>query len=82
LANPWEAFADEHPVGSALNGKIPSITKSVGLPGQIVGMAPHFRSDPRRPGGKAANDYRQGEVVWVKVLADDVENGSVSLAIE
>ena len=41
MANPWEAFVEEHPVGSELEGEVKNITEFglfVGLPGDIDGM--------------------------------------------
>src|ERR1700744_3769100 len=41
LANPWETFADEHPIGSEVEGEIRNITEFglfIGLPGDIAGM--------------------------------------------
>ena len=41
LDNPWQAFVDEHPVGSELEGEVKNITEFglfVGLPGDIDGM--------------------------------------------
>ena len=41
MANPWEAFVEEHPVGSTVEGEVRNTTEFglfVGLPGDIDGM--------------------------------------------
>src|SRR5579875_511175 len=85
LANPWETFAEEHPVGTDLEGEIKNITEFgvfVGLPGDIDGMVHLSDLDWNRPGEEAINDYRKGQVVRVKVLDVDVEKERISLGIK
>src|SRR5512142_355405 len=53
LANPWEAFVEEHPIGSELEGEVRNITEFglfVGLPGEIDGMVHMSDIDWSRPG--------------------------------
>jgi small subunit ribosomal protein S1 len=85
LANPWEAFVDEHPVDSELEGEVRNITEFglfVGLPGDIDGMVHMTDIDWSRPGEEAINDYRKGDAVRVKVLDVDVEKERISLGIK
>jgi small subunit ribosomal protein S1 len=85
LANPWEAFVEEHPVGTELEGEVRNITEFglfVGLPGDIDGMVHMSDIDWNRPGEEAINDYRKGDAVRVKVLDVDVEKERISLGIK
>jgi small subunit ribosomal protein S1 len=85
LANPWEAFVEEHPVGQELEGEVRNITEFglfVGLPGEIDGMVHLSDIDWNRPGEEAINNYHKGEVVRVKVLDVDIEKERISLGIK
>jgi small subunit ribosomal protein S1 len=85
LQNPWEVFAEEHPVGSELEGEVRNITEFglfVGLPGDIDGMVHLSDIDWNQPGEEAIGRYRKGETVRVKVLDIDVEKERISLGIK
>src|SRR6202035_3807336 len=85
LANPREAFVEEHPVGTELEGEVRNITEFglfVGLPGDIDGMVHMSDIDWNRPGEEAINDYRKADAVRVKVLDVDVEKERISLGIK
>ncbi len=85
LANPWEAFVEEHPVDSELEGEVRNITEFglfIGLPGDIDGMVHLSDIDWSRPGEEAINNYHKGEVVRVRVLDVDVEKERISLGIK
>ncbi|MBV8649950.1 MAG: 30S ribosomal protein S1 [Alphaproteobacteria bacterium] len=85
LANPWDAFVEQHPVGSELEGEVKNITEFglfVGLPGDIDGMVHLSDLDWRRSGEEAIADYKKGDVVKVKVLDVDVEKERISLGIK
>src|ERR1051326_4430022 len=85
MANPWEAFIEEHPVGSTVEGEVRNITEFglfVGLPGDIDGMVHLSDIDWNRPGEDAVHDYRRGQIVNVKVLDVDVEKERISLGIK
>ena len=85
LANPWDAFVDEHPVGAELEGEVRNITEFglfVGLPGEIDGMVHMSDIDWNRAGEDAINDYRKGDAVRVKVLDVDIEKERISLGIK
>jgi len=85
MANPWDAFIEEHPVGSTVEGEVRNITEFglfVGLPGDIDGMVHLSDIDWNRPGEDAVKDYHKGELVRVKVLDVDVEKERISLGIK
>ncbi len=85
LANPWDAFIDEHPIGSELEGEVRNITEFglfVGLPGDIDGMVHLSDIDWNRAGEDAIANYRKGEAVRVKVLDVDAEKERISLGIK
>jgi small subunit ribosomal protein S1 len=85
MPNPWEAFIEEHPVGSTVEGEVRNTTEFglfVGLPGDIDGMVHLSDIDWNRPGEDAVKDYRKGEMVQVKVLDVDVDKERISLGIK
>src|SRR5271167_1064479 len=85
LANPWESFTEQFPVGTELEGEVKNITEFglfVGLPGDIDGMVHMSDIDWNRPGEDAIDNYRKNEVVRVKVLDVDVEKERISLGIK
>ncbi len=85
LANPWEAFIEENPVGTVLEGEVRNTTEFglfVGLPGEIDGMVHLTDIDWTRPGEDAMQDYHKGQIVRVKVLDVDVEKERISLGIK
>ncbi|MGE3944192.1 MAG: S1 RNA-binding domain-containing protein, partial [Alphaproteobacteria bacterium] len=85
MPNPWEAFVEEHPVGSTVEGEVRNTTEFglfVGLPGDIDGMVHLSDIDWNRPGEDAVKDYRKGEMVRVKVLDVDVDKERISLGIK
>jgi len=85
LANPWEAFAEAHPVGSDVTGEVKNKTEFglfVGLDGDIDGMVHLSDLDWTRPGEVAIEDYERGAEVKARVLDIDVEKERVSLGIK
>jgi small subunit ribosomal protein S1 len=85
MANPWDAFIEEHPVGSTVEGEVRNITEFglfVGLPGDIDGMVHLSDIDWNRSGEDAVKDFRKGELVRVKVLDVDIEKERISLGIK
>ena len=85
MPNPWEAFTEQHPVGSTVEGEVRNITEFglfVGLPGDIDGMVHLSDIDWSRAGEEAVHDYRKGQMVRVKVLDVDVEKERISLGIK
>ncbi|TMK28123.1 MAG: 30S ribosomal protein S1 [Alphaproteobacteria bacterium] len=85
MPNPWDAFIEEHPVGSTVEGEVRNITEFglfIGLPGDIDGMVHLSDIDWSRSGEEAVHDYRKGQLVKVKVLDVDVEKERISLGIK
>jgi small subunit ribosomal protein S1 len=85
LPNPWEAFMEEHPAGSEIEGEVRNTTEFglfVGLPGDIDGMVHLSDIDWTRDGEEAMQDYRKGQIIKVKVLDVDVEKERISLGIK
>ncbi|MBV9552089.1 MAG: 30S ribosomal protein S1 [Alphaproteobacteria bacterium] len=85
LANPWEAFLEDHPAGSEIEGEVRNTTEFglfIGLPGEIDGMVHLSDIDWTKPGEEAMQDYRKGQMVKVKVLDVDVEKERISLGIK
>jgi small subunit ribosomal protein S1 len=85
LANPWESFVEQHPVGAELEGEVKNITEFglfVGLPGDIDGMVHLSDLDWARAGEEVVQDFKKGEMVRVKVLDVDVEKERISLGIK
>src|SRR5689334_18637595 len=85
LANPWETFAQTHPVGSVVEGEVKNKTEFglfVGLDGDVDGMVHLSDLDWNRPGEQAIEDYNRGEQVKAKVLDVDIEKERISLGIK
>src|SRR5438270_385842 len=85
MPNPWDAFLEEHPVGSTVEGEVRNITEFglfIGLPGEIDGMVHLSDIDWSKPGEEAMQDYRKGQIVKVKILDVDVEKERISLGIK
>jgi len=83
--NPWQAFAREHPPGSAVEGEIKSITEFglfVGVADDIDGMVHLSDLAWDKPGDQAVADYQKGQRVKAKVLDVDVEKERISLGIK
>jgi len=85
LANPWEAFAEKHPVGSNIEGEVKNKTEFglfLGLEGEVDGMVHLSDLDWNRPGEQVIEDYKKGDMVKVVVLDVDVEKERISLGIK
>jgi small subunit ribosomal protein S1 len=85
LANPWEAFLEEHPAGSEIEGEVRNTTEFglfIGLPGDIDGMVHLSDIDWTKPGEEAMQDFRKGQMIKVKILDVDVEKERISLGIK
>ncbi len=85
LANPWTAFQEKFPVGTAVEGEVKNITEFglfVGLDGEIDGMV-HLSDLSYDGDGEAAlKTFTRGQMVKAKVLDVDVEKERVSLGIK
>jgi small subunit ribosomal protein S1 len=85
LANPWEAFAEKHPVGSTIEGEVKNKTEFglfLGLEGDVDGMVHLSDLDWNRPGEQVIEEYKKGDMVKVVVLDVDVEKERISLGIK
>ncbi len=83
--NPWEVFAEQHPVGSVVEGEVKNSTEFglfIGLPGEVDGMV-HMSDIAWGVSGEAALQlHHKGEVVRAQVLEVDVERERISLGIK
>jgi len=83
--NPWEVFAEEHPVGSVVEGEVKNSTEFglfIGLPGDVDGMV-HMSDIAWGVSGESALAlHHKGEVVRAQVLEVDVERERISLGIK
>jgi small subunit ribosomal protein S1 len=85
LGNPWDSFAESHPIGSTVEGEVKNITEFglfIGLPGEIDGMTHLSDLSWEKPGEQALAEYKKGDVVKAKVLDVDVEKERISLGIK
>ena len=81
LQNPWEAFAEKHPVGSTVEGEVKNKTEFglfIGLDGDVDGMVHLSDLDWTRPGEQAIEDYKKGDKVHAKVLDVDIEKERIA----
>jgi small subunit ribosomal protein S1 len=88
LANPWEVFAEKHPIGTVVEGEVKNKTEFglfIGLEGDVDGMV-HLSdlawSKPGEQSAQAIDDYKKGDVVQAKVLDVDTEKERISLGIK
>src|SRR5579883_2493280 len=85
MQNPWEAFAEKHPVGSEVSGEVKNKTEFglfIGLDGDVDGMVHLSDLDWVKPGEQAMEEYKKGDVVHAKVLDVDVEKERISLGVK
>ena len=83
--NPWERFAEEHPIGSMIEGEIKNITEFglfVGLNEEMDGMVHLSDLDWNRTGEEAIKDYQKGQVIQAKVLDVDPDKERISLGVK
>ncbi|HEX8512752.1 MAG TPA: 30S ribosomal protein S1 [Allosphingosinicella sp.] len=84
-ANPWEAFAASHPVGTEVEGEVKNATEFglfVGLDGDVDGMVHMSDIAWGVTGEEALNLHRKGEMVKAVVLDVDVEKERISLGMK
>jgi small subunit ribosomal protein S1 len=85
LQNPWEAFAEKHPIGSEVEGEVKNKTEFglfIGLDGDVDGMVHLSDLDWNRPGEQVIEDYKKGDIVRAKVLDVDMEKERISLGVK
>ncbi|MGI1663032.1 30S ribosomal protein S1 [Palleronia sp. KMU-117] len=85
MRNPWEVFAETHPVGTRVEGEVKNITEFglfVGLDGDIDGMVHLSDLSWDQRGEEAIQNYRKGDTVEAVVTEVDVEKERISLSIK
>jgi small subunit ribosomal protein S1 len=83
--NPWEQFAEDHPIGSEVEGEIRNITEFglfIGLSADIDGMIHMSDLSWDEAGEAAMAGFEKGQTVKAKVLDVDVEKERISLGIK
>ena len=84
-SNPWDAFADKHPVGSIVEGEVKNSTEFglfIGLDGDVDGMVHMSDIAWGISGEDALNLHLKGEQVKAIVLDVDVEKERISLGMK
>ncbi|RDW14136.1 30S ribosomal protein S1 [Paracoccus thiocyanatus] len=85
MRNPWEVFAETHPVGTVIEGEVKNITEFglfVGLEGDIDGMVHLSDISWDTRGEDAIQDFRKGDVVKAVVQEVDIDKERISLSIK
>ncbi|WP_137679463.1 30S ribosomal protein S1 [Aurantiacibacter suaedae] len=83
--NPWEEFAEAHPVGSTVTGEVKNATEFglfIGLPGDVDGMVHMSDIAWGISGEDALALHRKGEEVQAVVLDVDVDKERISLGMK
>jgi small subunit ribosomal protein S1 len=83
--NPWEAFAEKHPVGSSVEGEVKNATEFglfIGLDGDVDGMVHMSDIAWGVSGEEALALHNKGDTVKAIVLDVDVEKERISLGIK
>ena len=83
--NPWEAFAEKHPVGSTVEGEVKNATEFglfIGLDGDVDGMVHMSDIAWGISGEDALALHRKGEQVSAVVLDVDVDKERISLGMK
>ena len=83
--NPWEAFAEKHPVGSTVEGEVKNATEFglfIGLDGDVDGMVHMSDIAWGISGEDALALHRKGEAVSAIVLDVDIEKERISLGMK
>ncbi len=83
--NPWEAFADQHPVGTEVEGEVKNATEFglfIGLDGDVDGMVHMSDIAWGISGEDALALHRKGEMVKAVVLAIEADKERISLGMK
>ena len=84
-SNPWDDFAEKHPVGSTVEGEVKNSTEFglfIGLDGDVDGMVHMSDIAWGVSGEEALALHRKGETVKAVVLDVDVEKERISLGMK
>jgi small subunit ribosomal protein S1 len=85
MRNPWEVFAETHPVGTHVEGEVKNITEFglfIGLENDIDGMVHLSDLSWDQRGEDAIQDYRKGDMVKAVITEVDVEKERISLSVK
>ncbi|WP_276294082.1 30S ribosomal protein S1 [Notoacmeibacter marinus] len=85
LENPWDAFAQNFPVGATVTGEVKNKTEFglfIGLEGDVDGMVHLSDLSWDRPGEQVIDEYEKGDEVSAQVLDVDVDKERISLGIK
>ncbi|HEY0213061.1 MAG TPA: 30S ribosomal protein S1 [Paenirhodobacter sp.] len=85
MRNPWELFAETHPVGALIEGEVKNITEFglfIGLDNDIDGMVHLSDLSWEKRGEEAIQEFRKGDVVKAAVTEVDIEKERISLSIK
>jgi len=85
MRNPWDVFAENHPVGTEVEGEVKNITEFglfIGLDNDIDGMVHLSDLSWDERGEDAIQNYRKGDVVKAAVTEVDVEKERISLSVK
>ncbi|MCO8145023.1 30S ribosomal protein S1 [Rhodovulum tesquicola] len=85
MRNPWEVFAETHPVGTEVEGEVKNITEFglfIGLDNDIDGMVHLSDLSWDQRGEEAIQDYRKGDMVKAVVTEVDIEKERISLSVK
>jgi small subunit ribosomal protein S1 len=83
--NPWEVFAETHPIGTNIEGEVKNITEFglfIGLDNDIDGMVHLSDLSWDQRGEEAIANYRKGDTVTASVTEVDVEKERISLSVK
>ncbi|PWE31347.1 30S ribosomal protein S1 [Maritimibacter sp. 55A14] len=85
MRNPWELFAETHPIGTEVEGEVKNTTEFglfIGLDQDIDGMVHLSDLSWDEPGEQAIQNYSKGDVVKAVVTEVDTEKERISLSIK
>jgi small subunit ribosomal protein S1 len=85
LQNPWEAFRDQFPIGTVVEGEVKNKTEFglfIGLDGDVDGMVHLSDLDWNRPGEQVIEEFNKGDIVKAQVLDVDIDKERISLGIK
>ncbi|PZU08178.1 30S ribosomal protein S1 [Sphingomonas sp.] len=83
--NPWDSFAERHPIGSTVEGEVKNATEFglfIGLDGDIDGMVHMSDIAWGVTGEEALAMHHKGETIQAQVLDIDPEKERISLGIK
>ncbi|MFN3144186.1 MAG: 30S ribosomal protein S1 [Paracoccaceae bacterium] len=85
MRNPWEVFAETHPVGTEVEGEVKNITEFglfIGLENDIDGMVHLSDLSWDQRGEEAIQNYRKADMVKAVVTEVDIEKERISLSVK